>query len=270
MMTRSPFDKAKKELKEIGKVLVASDSLADYRLIVAEDRGEIGGNFSYSRFPPTVLEYFELIKNREYTFLLSDGSIIQLSLLFDVNSNELIKYRYLYCNPQPFIPNMRRVWTGSASLLEDVFYSLLAMAVKEGGAFYRPDLSDEAIDVFAEAQELDYSLASMAKALQLPSSIRFDFDLYGRNEIWHPAAHVTFFADNVRLALDRPLTPSLFVAMTIAHFSRLDGKDVIFSKLTTIKELGISLVASEKLRDELLRIARSQQVHLSNTPSTGS
>ena len=51
-MTRNPFDKAKKELKEISKALVASDSLADYRLIFTEARGEIGGNFSYSRFPP--------------------------------------------------------------------------------------------------------------------------------------------------------------------------------------------------------------------------
>ena len=217
-----------------------------------------------------MLEYFDLIKNREYTFLLSDGSIIQLSLLFDVKSNELVKYRYLYCSPQPFIPNTRRVWAGSDSLLEDVFYYLLAIAGKEDGVFYRPDLTDEVIDVFAEAQELDYSLASIAKALQLPSSIRFDFDLHGRNEIWHPAAHVTFFADNVRLALDRPLTPSLFVAMTIAHFSRLDGKDLIFSRLASIKELETSLGTSKKLRDELLRIARSQQVHLSNTPSTGS
>ena len=125
-------------------------------------------------------EYYAWLKNNEYSAILFDGSMLQIS--FDFQLSDLVSYRMVYY-PCPI----------ELTLQEQ-------MLLREFPVF-------EVIDAYSEAKE----------RFRAKSPIRFEFDLESATST-HPASHMTMLTNNCRVPVYGPLSLGHFVSFVFRNF----------------------------------------------------
>lgn len=129
--------------------------------------------------PATLRQYVDILRRRDYTMLLTDGSALQLSYTYA--HGVLQKHRLCYY-PNPL----------SRATLE------------------YPDFAIEDLVEALSAEELGTYIV-------LESPIRFEYDLSAASDE-HPAAHVHLTRDCCRLPMSRPLSVGHFIHFIMRNF----------------------------------------------------
>jgi hypothetical protein len=139
------------------------------------------GPFRFSRGgAATIAEYLDWLVQGQYSAILPDASLLQLS--YDFSGSQLIAHRLAYI-PCPVDVDEDLITAGEA--VEDVV---------------RLQLDNDPPD-----------------CVRLRSPIRFDFDL-GAASDRHPAAHLTLNSSSCRIACVAPVHPYRFLDFVYRHF----------------------------------------------------
>jgi len=264
------IDNVKSELKDVLDILNQYKLLADINVNSVFSSETL---FTSVKFPPSLFDFYMMINKKEFTFLLIDGSILQIGLIYNPETCQVEKYRYCYYNPSIYNrikkDKEKYIWAGHWPLLNIIFDFLLDKAAALGDiiGYDIDDTLMEAMTKFEDGSELSYLLSQLANSYTLPNSIRFDYNRSGPNELWHPASHATFLSNNVRLAVDHLLRPSWFTAISISHFSSLKtttDMEPIFHKLLSISA-HYQQEADTILLSSLKEIARIQKVYITSS-----
>lgn len=123
-------------------------------------------------------EYCAFVRERLYSAVLLDGSLLQLS--YEINRNTVVRHRLCYV-PSPF------------EFDEDLLRE------------------EPIVDV------VEYYRQQAPTALRPRSPVRFDYDADAERAN-HPASHLTMLDPNCRWAVSSPLCLGLFVRWVFRHF----------------------------------------------------
>lgn len=130
--------------------------------------------------PSRSIDFIDLLRNNSYSFILKDGSIIQLMYLFD--KHQLKKYRYLYY-PCP-------------------------IQLDESFERYEEGLAEFILERLSSMQIED---------VPNRAPIRFDFEA-GKSAEYHPTSHVTINDQSCRIPLKSPLGFDDFAKFVMENF----------------------------------------------------
>ena len=136
----------------------------------------------------TVAEYRGIIRDNEFTCVLVDGGIVQIS--YALRGQVLEKHRFAWI-PSPVVVDV-----------EDVRSQDIAELIEEGlfGAGVKLTENDDS-----------------AEDLLLIAPVRFDFDRPAQGE-GHPACHLTFNRHSCRVPVFGPLSLGHFIRFVFRHF----------------------------------------------------
>ncbi len=130
--------------------------------------------------PARILDYISILKRKDYSFLLRDGAVVQLSYTFDresVDSHRLVYY------PCPFSIDISLMDQFDASLTDLI------------NGIYLDDV----------------------ESVVLKSPIRFDYAPEVAAD-FHPASHVTFNSNTCRIPVRAPMRFDQFMRFIIEKF----------------------------------------------------
>lgn len=127
----------------------------------------------------TLKEYRMLIESRQFSAVLFDGSIIQISYTF--KREEILKHRLMFF-PCPL------------SIDEEDLLSIPLIDI---------------IDSYSEEE--------FQSRLRLRSPLRFDYDVESQRDL-HPASHLTVSDDDCRIPIFAPLSVGHFIRFVFQHF----------------------------------------------------
>lgn len=153
--------------------------------------------------------YKKFVKNREFTLLFKDGSLIQIFYEFD--KKEIVKHRLFYLN----------------------FTVIEAIKKNENEDEFKFDYNEpllDQIELLYEHTENNITYLN-TKLLQNIGFLRFDYDKESSIEIEHPASHLTINQEGVRIPVEKPLTPYEFFDFILLHYKNYklqDSKKKIF------------------------------------------
>jgi hypothetical protein len=136
----------------------------------------------------TVAEYRAILRNGEYTCILRDGAVIQIT--YALKGNRLLKHRFCWI-PAPVVVDPKDV-------KETDLAELIDQGLLEAGLHVLDD--DEAGD-----------------DLLLVAPVRFDYDPDAHEED-HAACHLTFNRSSCRVPVFGPLSLGHFVRFVFRHF----------------------------------------------------
>lgn len=164
----------------------------------------------------TLLEYRRMLRNRQYTCLLAEGSLLQLSFVY--RHDELIKHRFSF-HPCPVLlqPEDLELADDVESVinyyLENEFTDVSAVGAltAEGEGVNVQQLATVAPEEVALAE-----VASKAR-VRLRSPIRFDFDREGQGP-GHPASHIHLTHEECRWPVFGPISLGHFIRFIFRHF----------------------------------------------------
>lgn len=131
--------------------------------------------------PARIMDYVELLERKEYSFLMQDGAILQISYTFD---QEAIQRHRLVFYPCPF--------SLDASLIDD------------------PEVSFSDLIRGVYLDDLENSVA-------LRSPLRFDFAPEDAAD-YHPASHITFNQQTCRIPVRSPMRFDQFMKFILENF----------------------------------------------------
>jgi hypothetical protein len=131
--------------------------------------------------PARIMDYISLLERKEYSFLLRDGAIVQLSYTFELNSID--RHRLLYY-PCPFSIDFELMQDFDASLSEII------------NAVYISDIEN---------------------SITLKSPIRFDYAPETVKD-YHPASHITFNDQSCRIPVKSPMRFDQFMQFILENF----------------------------------------------------
>jgi len=192
MVRRSPVKSTEGEIRRLGDALSKAGLVTDRNYASTYQLGRntvrvAWNNFAIPRFADfgTIDEYTHLLTNRQYTYLLFDGSLIQL--VYNFRNRRLVQHHLGFYSPPVSLPQ------------EELDLYL------EYGLTLHDLLSDKiASDNFASD-------------LRLKSPIRFDFDAENNREN-HPASHLHLSESHCRIAVFAPLSIGHFIHFVFRHF----------------------------------------------------
>lgn len=179
-----------RRITELGFKLLEGEFALDARQHVVKDlpgkrkalnwaRGDTGLLISNS--PPKAEDYRALLERNEYSYLMSDGGIIQISYMF---AGDDIEGHRLNFHPCPYVFDLREFASYDAGLLEYMDF------------------------VLAEYPE---------KSLVFRTPIRFDYDPAAAEE-YHPASHLTLNASSCRIPVRAPVSFDTFMKFILENF----------------------------------------------------
>ena len=131
--------------------------------------------------PGRIADYISLLANREYSYLMNDGGLIQLAYIFE--RNEIDRHRLVYC-PCPFAFTIRELNSYNGALL---------------------DLIN------------DQFMPEIEETVLLRSPIRFDYAPTDAAD-YHPASHLTINAPSCRIPARAPLQFYTFLKFILENF----------------------------------------------------
>lgn len=143
--------------------------------------------------------YKSFVKNREFTLLFKDGSLMQIFYEFD--KKEIVKHRLFYLN----------------------FTVIEAIKKNELEFDYNEPFLDQ-IELLFELTS-DESTYLNTKLLQNIGFLRFDYDRDSSVEIEHPASHLTINQEGVRIPVKKPLTPYEFFDFVLLYYKDVKIKE---------------------------------------------
>ncbi|GAA0586727.1 DUF2290 domain-containing protein [Rhizomicrobium electricum] len=176
-------------------------------------RSSVSGNL-VSACPARLVDYLALLRAGDFSFVLDDGSIVQIAYIFDGAS--VVRHRLLYY-PCPL----------AIAPLDMIGY--------EGG------LADFIEENFSE--RLD-------EYLLLRSPIRFDFDP-GDARDYHPASHVTVNDPCCRIPVRSAMGYAMFVKFVLENFYPDIWGDSTVREALSFDEHELCLAAHDKARAHL-------------------
>lgn len=127
----------------------------------------------------TISEYCSLVDNKQYSIMLSDGSLIQIS--YNLKRNKVVKHRLCWY-PAPVSLDV--------SILEE----------SSASDYILDKMSDASIDEFI-----------------IRSPIRFDYDPKEASET-HPESHMHISNENCRIPVRTPLCLRKFIKFIVSNF----------------------------------------------------
>ena len=131
--------------------------------------------------PARIMDFVSLLERKEYSFLMHDGAIVQLSYTFE--GSAIDRHRLLYY-PCPF--------SLDTSLLEE----------------FNVSLADLIREVYLEDLE---------KSIALKSPVRFDFAPEAATD-FHPASHITINERTCRIPVRSPMRFDQFMKFVLENF----------------------------------------------------
>lgn len=131
--------------------------------------------------PPKIADYLALIEGKEYSYLLGDGSIIQIAYTFE--DGAIYGHRLLYY-PCPFILDKELLQSPDVTLSD---------LIRE---IHMSDLASEVI---------------------LKSPVRFDYAPSDAG-VDHPASHATFNEASCRIPVRAPMRFDSFIGFVLSNF----------------------------------------------------
>jgi hypothetical protein len=138
-----------------------------------------GGAFLVNRTHATIEQYFQWLERGEYSAVLPDASLLQIT--YDVTDRQVTAHRLAYV-PCPTVVNQR--WLQEGESIADV---------------------------------VEAYLGSDASTVVLRSPVRFDYDPIAADSC-HPAAHMSINSESCRVACVAPLHPYRFIDFVFRHF----------------------------------------------------
>jgi hypothetical protein len=132
--------------------------------------------------PAHLEDYISILDNREYSYLMNDGGVIQISYIFD--DDQIERHRLVYF-PCPFLIS-------------------------------RQDLSPYG-DVGILDLINDQFITELEETLLLKSPIRFDY-APGAAADYHPASHITLNDPSCRIPARAPLNFDTFMKFILENF----------------------------------------------------
>ncbi len=136
----------------------------------------------------TVSEYWSILRDSEFTCVLADGGVIQIS--YALRGQVLEKHRFVWI-PAPVAVNV-----------EDARSQDIAELVEEGLYGAGVKLSEDDDD---------------AEDLRLVTPVRFDYDRLAQKD-GHPACHLTINRHCCRIPVFGPLSLGHFIRFVFRHF----------------------------------------------------
>lgn len=180
-----------RRITEFGFNLLGSDFALDARAHVVSQLSRTRSTLMWAREDPDasliiddparIMDYLALLERKEYSFLLRDGAIIQLSFTFEEGAID--RHRLVYY-PCPF------------SIDFDLMHDFDA------------SLSDIIREVY---------LGDLENSVALKSPIRFDFAPEATAD-FHPASHITFNEQTCRIPVRSPMRFDQFMQFILEQF----------------------------------------------------
>lgn len=161
--------------------------------------------FPFVNTPTPLQEYIDLIKNKDYTFLLKDGSVIQMGFKFDAGG---------------FIEKHRLTF----------FHSPLAHMIKNLGGLLNKDDVVVALELLLGDSPSDEDTSPEqcpGKGFPLVYSFRLDYDENGQHLVNHPKSHATFLSENCRIAVNSYFDVRTFLLLVFGNLWAEYGKEVL-------------------------------------------
>lgn len=205
-------DALRRQINSLLEDLFAHNALAHYNLSVLDERT---GRISWVRKSPesmisdfsylTVGNYLEWARRDDYSALLPDGSLIQMT--YTLSGTEIVGHRLCYV-PSPV--------TTLADWREAI----------ESEGWIGGDYAEIVSEILLESHSHS----------ALKSMVRFDYD--PRNaRIGHPSSHLTINSVDCRIPCIAPLSPFDFVGFIFEHFYPAERRrlDQFFAGLPKIE-----------------------------------
>lgn len=180
-----------RRITEFGFLMLRSEFALDARAHVASALGRSRNSVMWAREdesaslilddPACIANYVALLDRRDYSYLMGDGAIIQISYTFEGNSID--RHRLLY-HPCPF--------SIDTSFLEE------------------PDLSLS--DLIRE-----FYMQDPVQSVALSSPIRFDYAPEDAAD-FHPASHLTLNKQTCRIPVRAPMRFDQFMKFVLENF----------------------------------------------------
>lgn len=164
-------------------------------------------------------EYRHFLRNREYTALLSDGALLQVSYSFD--HDDIVAHRLCYY-PCPLVLTSEGA---NANLIED-FDDQLAGELEAQYA------------VLCASSKIDPVFA-----LRLRGPLRFDFDARNSGPD-HSASHLHLLQDDSRLPIYGPVSIGHFARFVFRHF--YPSQDTLELREWPLRHIGRTVGADEE------------------------
>ena len=208
----------------------------------------------------SISEYINALKKEDYSLLLNDGGIVQVSFTF--KEEEVIGYRFVYfpcpsrCLSNDYLDRRDRSandsYVQSKKEGEDYSYSNLDDCIKDMLRRQKPEFMGKVNDLLEHFEFLEMGENVQNQLVMLPQ-IRFEWKKKvseskedknngGKKTKDYSASHVHLGFSDGRLAVSRPITVWRFLFFVFMHFyrdefdefetfSKLGRQEVIFSKL---------------------------------------
>lgn len=180
-----------RRITQFGFDLLGNDFALDARTHVAESLSATRSSLMWARDdrdasliiddPARILDYVALLERKEYSFLMHDGAIVQVSYTYE--GLKIDRHRLLYY-PCPF--------SIDADLLDELEVSL----------------SDLIREVYMEDVE---------RSVALRSPVRFDYAPEAAAD-FHPSSHITFNEQTCRIPVRAPMRFDQFMRFVLENF----------------------------------------------------
>jgi len=171
--------------------------------------------------------YEEGLKNYDFDFLLDDQSYFQFEFCNELGNRNL-RYAY-YQNPNNYVKY--------ADYVKDQLVML--------------DFDCDPIDVGSMFEEEYSQFLNEQEANLNYFTSRYDFDFRGYKPLIHPVSHLHIgHLNNIRIPLDKEISPLRFTLFIIRHVYRENWIKMIESDINYVKDLFLSCKNGESLLEE--------------------
>jgi hypothetical protein len=193
----------KQDLEAAAKILTYKNLLVDHDTNFTN----FSKTFPVVQMPLPLNLYIEqIIEEKKYTFLLYDGSSIQVGYKFD-NRGKVASHKLVFFFSPLSLPTLRFILPKLKSLVgsrED-----LIEVLKHLPDYLDPDYSDRAV-VPGHSKEAWQELTWV-------HGIRLDYDSTASNQADHPQSHATIFDNDCRIAVSHYFDLRRFFLLIFAH-----------------------------------------------------
>ncbi len=193
---------------DVDRDLKAAVKILTYKNLLVDHDTNFSKTFPIVQMPLPLNLYIEqIIEEQRYTFLLYDGSSIQVGYKFD-NQGKVTSHKLVFFFSPLSLPNLRFILPKLKSLVgsrEDLIEVLKYLP----DYLLDPDYLDRAV-VSRHSKEAWQELTWV-------HGIRLDYDSTASNQADHPQSHATIFDNDCRIAVSHYFDLRRFFLLIFAH-----------------------------------------------------
>lgn len=193
---------------EVSQDLHAVAEILAKKNLLVDNVMNLSKTFPIVKMPLPLNQYVEqILEARNYTFLLFDGSAIQVGYQFD-NQDRIISHKLAFFFSPLSLPGLRTTLSKIKEILgskEDLI-EILTRFIPE----YLNDLKGHEAAISKHYEEAWQELTWVY-------GVRLDYDSSKPNSAKHPQSHATFFDDDCRIAVSDYFDLRRFFLLSFAH-----------------------------------------------------